>query len=909
MSYPGLPLNGLAIEDGRFLNFFCYGSGVFSDAESSTKLIVLNASRVPVFTVNTIDKIAVAYDLQLSNQNSGFIYANASGNLIATESVPYSLRLTGADSTSKFEVLDSDNLTVFKINTSTDTTSFYYNSKELQLGYNSASGFPMMSAITATGDYIQFPRLLVGGQNSSLIDSDLSFQFRRINGNVSHYMNSTGSFFTNASIATQIIPTVDNAVKLGSTSFRWSEVNAFNATLRGDVVITGTNSIGKLQVYNASGLQIMGISTTTSAISMYYTTITGDLTISSLNSATKFRIRDNTPNDLLVFDTTTPKLTIGNATRPVTVNFANGTASSFMKLDASLNLTYDTNTYLTTAAAAATYLTKVSPIWTSGSFSTPLTASSVVVTNASSVLSTVSYSQSSTANSIVQRDSSSGITALDINCRNVVATGSVTSASLGTVSITCSGLTPSQLVATDAFGVFSSIPYATAATLSTIVQRDAFSGITAAAISCSSINCSGLTATRLVATDGSKNFTSLTYATAATANAMVQRDGSANITVAGITSSSINCSGLTASYLVATDASKNFVSVAYDTAATGGTIVQRNVGGGIIINALTSTSISCSGITCSGLTATRLVATDGSKNFVSLTYATAATASAMVQRDASANITVAGITSTTIGCTSITATGNVSIGGTNNASKFNVSDSVGNAIINVSTVASGGFCPVDMDTAKLSIGNLSTSSFVQTDSSGYLTTSKTLSGATFSTSATLSCHLIPGTTNTYNLGSTSSVMNTIYTSYLGFGGATTWDLNMQLQAPNAVFSQARCPAWNTYSNLAMKENITTITNALETVQNLRAVNFTWRKGFGDNLDPRIGVDSEGNEKIYTYTPKPYMGFIAEEICEVLPFACNFDENNQPNGVDYSKVVPLLVAAVQELSARLAVLEA
>jgi hypothetical protein len=565
-----------------------------------------------------------------------------------------------------------------------------------------------------------------------------------------------------------------------------------------------------------------------------------------------------------------------------------------MKLDASLNLTYDTNTYLTTAAAAATYITKVSPVWSSGTFSTPLTATQLVATNGSSQLTTIAYSQTATANSIVQRDSSGNVAATTIN------TTYINSIDITSQNYYAPTLTVNTIVATDAFNAFVSLPYSMSPSLNTIVQRDGTGDIACHFFYGVGFNCSGLTASQLIATDSGKNFVSLAYSTAASANTIVQRNSGSGITIAtlvctGITCSSINCSTLTASQLVATDASKNFVSIAYDTAATGATIVQRNVGGGIIINTLTSTSISCTGITCSGLTATRLVATDGTKNFISLSYATAATASAMVQRDGSAGITVAAIA-----CTNIVATGTVSVGSTNNASKFNVSDNSGNSILNVSTVASGGYCPIDMDNAKLSVGNLGVSSFVQTDSSGYLTTSKTLSGATFTTSATLSCDLVPGTTNTYKLGSTSSVLNTIYTSYLGFGGATTWDLNMQLQAPNAVFSQARCPAWNTYSNRAMKENILPMRNAVETVKKLRAVEFTWKKGYGDNLDPRTVVDPDGIERTYTYEPKKHMGFIAEEICEVLPYACSFDENGKPTGVDYSKVVPLLVAAIQEL---------
>jgi hypothetical protein len=58
------------------------------------------------------------------------------------------------------------------------------------------------------------------------------------------------------------------------------------------------------------------------------------------------------------------------------------------------------------------------------------------------------------------------------------------------------------------------------------------------------------------------------------------------------------------------------------------------------------------------------------------------------------------------------------------------------------------------------------------------------------------------------------------------------------------------------------------------------------------------------------------GFIAHELQSVIPHsvfgekdAVNKDGSIKPQGVDYSKVVVHLVAAIQELEARLAALEA
>ena len=174
-------------------------------------------------------------------------------------------------------------------------------------------------------------------------------------------------------------------------------------------------------------------------------------------------------------------------------------------------------------------------------------------------------------------------------------------------------------------------------------------------------------------------------------------------------------------------------------------------------------------------------------------------------------------------------------------------------------------------------------------------------------------NVYPNANNTYTSGTSSNRWSNVYSNAgnfsgtvnigsnlivngsLGFGGQSGWDLNMQLQSPNAVYSQARCPGWNTYSNRALKENIVPIENALETVQQVQGVNFTWKEGQGDNMP---GM-----------TPKKQYGFIAEDICQVLPNMCSFDVNNEPNGVDYSKITPLLVEAIKELSAQVTALQA
>ena len=88
------------------------------------------------------------------------------------------------------------------------------------------------------------------------------------------------------------------------------------------------------------------------------------------------------------------------------------------------------------------------------------------------------------------------------------------------------------------------------------------------------------------------------------------------------------------------------------------------------------------------------------------------------------------------------------------------------------------------------------------------------------------------------------------------------------------------------SDYRLKENIAPIQNALERVAKLKPCTYTWK------ID---GVYGEG--------------FIAHELQEVVPIAVSGtkdqieeDGSIKPQGIDPSKVVGLLTAAIQELKA-------
>ena len=100
-------------------------------------------------------------------------------------------------------------------------------------------------------------------------------------------------------------------------------------------------------------------------------------------------------------------------------------------------------------------------------------------------------------------------------------------------------------------------------------------------------------------------------------------------------------------------------------------------------------------------------------------------------------------------------------------------------------------------------------------------------------------------------------------------------------------------AYNTSSDYRLKENVAPMQNALDTVAQLNPVTYTWK------------ADGSAGQ-----------GFIAHELQAVVPDcvtgtkdAVDAEGNPQYQGVDTSFLVATLVKAIQELTARVAELEA
>jgi hypothetical protein len=153
-------------------------------------------------------------------------------------------------------------------------------------------------------------------------------------------------------------------------------------------------------------------------------------------------------------------------------------------------------------------------------------------------------------------------------------------------------------------------------------------------------------------------------------------------------------------------------------------------------------------------------------------------------------------------------------------------------------------------------------------------------------------------TGVYVHQSSSSVNHTgisVKSSYVT--GGQTGTMVRFIQTSNAtvgtISSTTTATAYNTSSDYRLKENVVAMTGATERFKKLKPSRFNFI------ADPDTTVD----------------GFLAHEVQDIVPEAItgtkdavDAEGNPEYQGIDQSKLVPLLVATIQELEARIAQLE-
>ena len=121
-------------------------------------------------------------------------------------------------------------------------------------------------------------------------------------------------------------------------------------------------------------------------------------------------------------------------------------------------------------------------------------------------------------------------------------------------------------------------------------------------------------------------------------------------------------------------------------------------------------------------------------------------------------------------------------------------------------------------------------------------------------------------------------------AHVTIGGDATSEFAVDVADGSNNKNKVRAAAFVTYSDERLKTDVSAIQNGLETVNNLKAVNFTWKK--------------DGSRDF---------GFMAQELKQVIPQAVHGSEEGL-YGVDYGRLSAILVSAIQEQSAQIASLK-
>jgi hypothetical protein len=130
----------------------------------------------------------------------------------------------------------------------------------------------------------------------------------------------------------------------------------------------------------------------------------------------------------------------------------------------------------------------------------------------------------------------------------------------------------------------------------------------------------------------------------------------------------------------------------------------------------------------------------------------------------------------------------------------------------------------------------------------------------------------------YNLNAPRDIV--IYDAGGGIGlGASTITSGFKVE----VGGNIRCVNLTQTSSRELKKDIVPLTDALGSIMKLRGVAYAWNESAPEQV--------RGARDI---------GFIAEEMNDVLPDIVAKDGNGKPVGIDYGKVTPVAVEAIKQL---------
>lgn len=139
-----------------------------------------------------------------------------------------------------------------------------------------------------------------------------------------------------------------------------------------------------------------------------------------------------------------------------------------------------------------------------------------------------------------------------------------------------------------------------------------------------------------------------------------------------------------------------------------------------------------------------------------------------------------------------------------------------------------------------------------------------------------------------NIGANTN-STAIYVSSSGVSlGSTTLDSGYGLQLINNINQKAKAYAWDTYSDARIKKDVQDLNYGIDELMKLRPVRYNQYNSLITN-----------NQILLTDSFKETIGFIAQEVNDVVKEAVTAGSDSSLWGMDYNKLVPVLVKSIQD----------
>lgn len=128
-------------------------------------------------------------------------------------------------------------------------------------------------------------------------------------------------------------------------------------------------------------------------------------------------------------------------------------------------------------------------------------------------------------------------------------------------------------------------------------------------------------------------------------------------------------------------------------------------------------------------------------------------------------------------------------------------------------------------------------------------------------------------------------------------GSTTLDSGYGLQLINNINQKAKAYAWDIYSDARIKKDVVDLNYGLVELMKLKPVRY-------NQYDSLI----TNNQIALTDSFKPTIGFIAQDVNEIINEAVTAGSESSLWGMDYTKLIPVLVKSIQDQQGELETLK-